>query len=313
MGADVNFSIIIPTHNRPIQLERAVQSVISQLAPGSELIVVDDGSSECYSEVLSRIRHLLSHYIVCSNSAGVAAARNVGMAAASNDWIVFLDDDDEFSVDYLKQLEAAIARNQFDQNRFYWSEVLTLEYDAHGAVASQRATVLSKKMSSVKQAEVTTTMAGASYGFALHRTAIARAGSFDVGMRRGEDTEYFIRLMSCGVVSTIVPVVGVIKHNHCNERLSAQADIYSKDLVYEQILERHAGYMASNKLLKASMLQYGAYLHFMSGRITAGNRLLRQTIGMELLSAGNLMRYLYLLIFRLNRIRVASRVGATRA
>ncbi|HEV7682948.1 MAG TPA: glycosyltransferase family 2 protein [Pyrinomonadaceae bacterium] len=84
-------SIIIPTHDRPHLLPRAVESA---RAAGTdvEIIVVDDASID---ETASVCRGLTGiKYIRLERNQGVAGARNVGVLASSSEFIAFLDDDD---------------------------------------------------------------------------------------------------------------------------------------------------------------------------------------------------------------------------
>src|SRR6267378_7485055 len=84
-------SIIIPTHNRPHLLPRAVASA---RAAGTdvEIIVVDDASVDETAMVCSRLAGI--KYIRLERNQGVAGARNVGILASSSEFIAFLDDDD---------------------------------------------------------------------------------------------------------------------------------------------------------------------------------------------------------------------------
>ena len=82
-------SIIIPTHNRPHLLPRAVESA---RAAGTdvEIIVVDDASMD---ETASVCRELAGiKYIRLEPNQGVAGARNVGILASSSEFIAFLDE-----------------------------------------------------------------------------------------------------------------------------------------------------------------------------------------------------------------------------
>jgi glycosyltransferase involved in cell wall biosynthesis len=95
--------VIIPVWNRAHAVSQAIDSVLSQRLPPSSTLtvtVVDDGSSDNLSEVLSAygprvacIRH--------PRNAGPAAARNSGIAATSGDYIAFLDSDDAWLPDKL--------------------------------------------------------------------------------------------------------------------------------------------------------------------------------------------------------------------
>jgi len=87
-------SAIIPTYNRAPHIERAVRSALAAIAPGDEIIVVDDGSRDQTEQVLKPYRHLI-RYIRTENR-GAGAARNRGVAEARNPLVAFLDSDDEW-------------------------------------------------------------------------------------------------------------------------------------------------------------------------------------------------------------------------
>jgi glycosyltransferase involved in cell wall biosynthesis len=87
-----SISVVIPTFNRLIYLERAIKSVLNQTISVNEIIIVDDGSDDGTSEFI-HFNYPNLKYIFQSNS-GVSAARNTGIKAASSNWIAFLDSDD---------------------------------------------------------------------------------------------------------------------------------------------------------------------------------------------------------------------------
>jgi hypothetical protein len=88
----MRYSVIIPTRDRQALLARTLESVFAQTLQPAEIIVVDDGSSDGTVEFLaslgSRIRPVQQRH------RGPGAARNAGAAAASGDYLVFLDSDD---------------------------------------------------------------------------------------------------------------------------------------------------------------------------------------------------------------------------
>jgi GT2 family glycosyltransferase len=88
-------SVIVPTYNRARLLFRAVDSALQQTHPDIEVIVVDDGSTDDTPAVIRQ------HYgneprvkYVRVENGGVSRARNIGIAAATGDFIGFLDSDD---------------------------------------------------------------------------------------------------------------------------------------------------------------------------------------------------------------------------
>lgn len=88
----VRVSVVIPTYNRAADVGRALDSVLSQTYPATEVIVVDDGSTDNTEEVVARFGSRVT-YIRQPNS-GVSAARNRGFRVATGEWIAFLDSDD---------------------------------------------------------------------------------------------------------------------------------------------------------------------------------------------------------------------------
>jgi glycosyltransferase involved in cell wall biosynthesis len=87
-------SIIIPTYNRATYLDVAINSVLSQMMPGDELIVVDDGSEDETPAVLRKYGTRIT--AMQGGHGGAGRARNLGIERAGNDLVAFLDSDDRW-------------------------------------------------------------------------------------------------------------------------------------------------------------------------------------------------------------------------
>ncbi|MCC6189359.1 MAG: glycosyltransferase family 2 protein [Anaerolineales bacterium] len=103
-------SVIVPTFNRPRELEAAAQSVLAQAGVEVELIVVDDGSEvdlrkSCSSLADPRVRYLRQA------RQGPGAARNLGLAEAHGRFVAFLDSDDVMLPGNLARLQEQLGRN----------------------------------------------------------------------------------------------------------------------------------------------------------------------------------------------------------
>lgn len=85
-------SVVIPTHNHARYLGEAIDSALAQTHSPLEVIVVDDGSTDETEEVLARYGNRIR--TLRQRNQGVSAARNAGIAAASGDYLAFLDSDD---------------------------------------------------------------------------------------------------------------------------------------------------------------------------------------------------------------------------
>jgi glycosyltransferase involved in cell wall biosynthesis len=96
------FSVIIPTWNRGQILAKAIQSVLNQTYKHFELIIVDDGSTDDTQQVINGFNDHRIRVIKHDKCQERVISWNDGMRAANNDWICFLDSDDEWIYGYLE-------------------------------------------------------------------------------------------------------------------------------------------------------------------------------------------------------------------
>lgn len=100
-------SVVIPLYNAEGFISRSIESVLSQSFTNIELIVINDGSIDnSLAEVKkfhdSRIR------LISQENLGVSAARNRGISEAKFEFVAFLDADDEWLPDFLKNIVSLI-------------------------------------------------------------------------------------------------------------------------------------------------------------------------------------------------------------
>lgn len=112
--------IIIPTHNRATFLQRAIESVLAQTYKTFHLYIVDDGSTDETVEILKQYSSLDFMTVLNQANAGVSAARNFGVQSSKNDWIAFLDSDDEWLPQKLERQIKCI--NQSPELSFWHAE-----------------------------------------------------------------------------------------------------------------------------------------------------------------------------------------------
>jgi len=91
----MKISVVIPTYNRINSLKRVLNGLANQSFENADLevIVVSDGSTDGTNNYLLSIDTPFAHKSIIQKNAGVAAARNTGINAASGDLILFIDDD----------------------------------------------------------------------------------------------------------------------------------------------------------------------------------------------------------------------------
>jgi hypothetical protein len=84
-------SAVIPAYNAEEFIALPIKSILEQTCAVDEIIVVDDGSTDRTAEVAAGFRNTR---VIRRPNGGQAAARNTGIAAATGEWIAFLDHDD---------------------------------------------------------------------------------------------------------------------------------------------------------------------------------------------------------------------------
>ena len=102
-------SAIVPTYNYGHFLDRAVDSVLRQTHHPTELIVVDDGSTDNTAEVLGRYGDRIK--VITLGRSGLSAARNAGVRAASGEFVAFLDSDDWWHAEKIARQVAWFGRH----------------------------------------------------------------------------------------------------------------------------------------------------------------------------------------------------------
>jgi glycosyltransferase involved in cell wall biosynthesis len=106
------YSIIIPTHNRPKLLRRAINSIKSNSFKDIEIIVISDNKDSKTSNVADDLLDTHDIYIRRNGSLGPAESRNIGISLAKGMNIIFLDDDDAFEENYLYNISQFLNSNK---------------------------------------------------------------------------------------------------------------------------------------------------------------------------------------------------------
>ena len=115
MQYNPRISIIVPVFNALPYLPETLDSVIYQTYKNLEIIIIDDGSVDGSSQICDEYTKLDKRiHVIHQGNKGLSAARNAGLDVVTGDYIVFLDSDDKFHIEYCQKMLELIVQNEAD-------------------------------------------------------------------------------------------------------------------------------------------------------------------------------------------------------
>ena len=199
------FSVVIPAYNSAATLARAIESVRAQSWPAHEIIVVDDGSHDDTAEVARQFGPAVR--LIQQSNRGVSVARNAGAAAASGDWLAFLDADDWYASDRIRLHAEWIAEDP-------GLDFLTGDYEYRDAANALLGTSMAQHASGQAMlakcggaqrgvmdtpAEIAAFVAdhfGDTHTLSVPRARFIQLGGYPTGFKVCEDVHFLTRLVA---------------------------------------------------------------------------------------------------------------------
>ncbi len=189
---------IIPAYNSAAYIADALESIVWQTVVPAEIIVVDDGSTDCTAEIAESIAGVT---VIRKPNAGVSSARNTGARAARGDLLAFLDADDVWLPDKLALQVAAFEST--NGTEMCWGYHVNF-----------------KEPGSVQPSWMPQEWMHEEMKFMLPSTLVVTPSCFERGiyfdetMTHGEDTDWLLRVRSAGVQEAVVHDVLVLRRIH---------------------------------------------------------------------------------------------------
>jgi glycosyltransferase involved in cell wall biosynthesis len=209
-------SCIVPVFDGERHLAEALQSVLDQTHPASEILAVEDGSTEGSSAVVARydgrVRYLWKEH------GGPASARNFGVSVATGEYVAFIDQDDLWHREKLERQLACFAEDPhlelcFAHVERFWEPALQAERDAYrdhgrgGRVAGYSTPTLLAR-----------------------RSAFERVGPLNVDLRFGDATEWTLRAIDAGLRMRMLPDT-LLYHRMHESNLTRQREASKAEFV----------------------------------------------------------------------------------
>ena len=230
------FSIITPTNKRPLLLKRTIDSVISQTFKDFEHIIIDDASDPETVRVINEYDDprivLLQH----STPKGAAGGYNTGIKIAQGNFILFLDDDDEYLPCLLEKMYHHFSKA--DQKiGFLWTGISKIA-DTDSGEYLLGTKVWPAKFPSKEKGLIAATSIGNGYGVCIRKECVEEVGFYDETISTGQDTDYLFRLARLYDFECISEVLVKI-HQHGYSQLSGTKNDLVRLGFREKILEKN--------------------------------------------------------------------------
>lgn len=269
-------SIIIPTYNAEVYVQRCIESVLSQAYKDFEIIVVNDGSKDSTAEILDKLSAQDSRVRVFHNeNHGVSFSRNFGLSQALGEYIMFLDADDKLGEDAL----SVISENLYNPSK---CGLLNFnhydEYDDHNVERGNCKMFIHTRNND----EVNDALAQITPNFVwdkvFSRKVINDLGlNFDENMSYGEDTIFLCQYLEH--VDEVVIIPRCIHYYHRDVQQKSLSQQYVKGI--EQIVRRL--FIEQEKLV----CLYPDFEKSLATDSYRGGVLWRSILGLYNLQAGN--------------------------
>lgn len=249
----ITISVVIPTHNRPELLSRAIDSVLNQTHSVDEVIVVDDTNSIGTQDLVSSYNEPRIKFYANPNN-GASSSRNLGAELATSDFIAFLDDDDEF---YKNKIELQ-HRKIINENVDAVFSQLEIVYENTDIKYSTRSRMPDDPLTTI----YIENFIGGTISSVIRRELFLQVGGFDITLPAREEYDLWMRLITEGASIDIIEQPLAIGYRSLvgRSRISANISNYEKaiTLINSKHRDKVAGLLSKKqkRLRKASQFEF---------------------------------------------------------
>jgi glycosyltransferase involved in cell wall biosynthesis len=249
-------TIVIPTRDRAQLLPRAIASAQAQTYRSVEIVIVDDGSAQAVTPTPG------THHIRNEASRGVSAARNQGLAVATGEWIVFLDDDDELLPAFV---DASLRHARGSKLPGPVSVLSTIEVvDEAGRRRDLRRPLTLTRGDSFFDADAGRPFFAFANSLFAPVAAVRAIGGWDERLRAWEVEDFFIRLSRVSSIDALDAILYRM-HDHRAPHLAGSDDAMLAGALLT--IETHANELAVHRGRRARYQAAVAMLYLRNGRV----------------------------------------------
>ena len=262
-------SVILPVYNRENKVLNAIESVLSQSYSDWELILINDNSTDNSLEVLNSYK---DERIVVSSTpknVGPAAARNLGISKSKGDFISFLDSDDYYEPEFLKQSIDLLSQTN-NKVGFSWTG-----YNYVSSSGKKAQFWKPEKSSDYYRSFLFSLHTGTNSGLMIKKMVFSKCGYFDDMLPAAEDTDLLLRIIQKYNFMTINGLLVNICIGQ-SDRLSF--DFKKIGLAYNIIYPKHESIIKSSSSLRLKWNYKMMWLNYHLGNIDSARSFFKKLI-----------------------------------
>ncbi|AVK82731.1 glycosyl transferase family 2 [Lysinibacillus sp. B2A1] len=248
----LEFSLIVCTLGRSIEIEELFESLENQKFKDFEVILIDQNEKNLLEDIVAKSQMKIKIKHIKSKEKGLSKARNRGIKVASGNYIAFPDDDCQYNSDTLLKIF-----NMFQNTNYDFITCNTKEKDSNNALVSLPNTKKIMQHNFYK-------IYGVSFTLFFNKKVISKVGEFDetlgVGsgtiFGAGEETDYLIRVVKNNYNGLYIPNIYV--YHPAKELIYNQAT-FKRALMYGggmgRVVKKHFNFLRTSRAIIAPLIK----------------------------------------------------------
>jgi glycosyltransferase involved in cell wall biosynthesis len=244
-----SFALVIPAYNRADLICETIDSALAQCKQFSEIIVVDDGSTDNTLAVLEKYKDKI--VVIHTENKGVQAARNLGIRTAKSDYVTLCDSDDLLEPDFLEVFSSWLAAHPscdvlysnfvtFTDTSVYRDRLSDAPAGFYDNLEPDNGVLVAIPDLIEKIVEFQILFV---IGMTLKRSAFDRIGEYNVLFNRvgAEDFEFTLRAATRSEVAFCTRPLARVRRHAGNDSSDQMRHMLGEIRILEYSLENHAG------------------------------------------------------------------------
>ncbi|MBV8036904.1 glycosyltransferase [Roseateles sp.] len=271
-------SVVIPCFNTERYIAATLRAVLAQAGAALEVIVVDDGSTDGSAALVER--EFPQVRLIRRSNAGVAAARNAGIEAATGDWVAFCDADDIWLPGKLAaQFDTMAAAPGCRMSYTAWHVWVSAEPEPEPTLLQRLAAEADdpgrwRGATGWLYPELLLDCVVWTSTVLMQRSLLSEIGSFDTGLRIGEDYDLWLRASRVTRIERVMRPLALYRQHPGSITRSAPRDNYRGRVVQRALdtwgLAGPDGRLADAAAVRTELA--GSWSQFAYTQLQAGQR-----------------------------------------